>query len=309
MLQTNVKDGAHMMGISLILMGVFAGPLAQTPADSGLPNRGRSPRKNTVGGNRAEVVPQSPSSLGGRADTKPTTPARSGSLLLVGGGMNLPDSIRQRFLELAGGQQARLIIIPSASARRNAAVRSFAFWKTAKVKSVRILHTTQRSQADDPHFFGQLRDVTGVWISGGDQSRLTALFGGTGVERELANVLKRGGVVGGTSAGASVVSAVMIAGTGKTGKGFGFLADTIIDQHFSNRGRRPRLMDLLRIHPGQCGIGIDEETAVVIQGREVSVLGNGTVTVASPDGPNASVRVFRAGSRFQQPTVLSVVSR
>ena len=243
-----------------------------------------------------------------RASGLPGIGMRGGTLFLVGGG-NLPDAVRRHFLELAGGRKARIVIIPSASGRPDAPSRSFAFWKTAPVQSVRVLHTTQRSQADDPHFFGQLRDVTGVWISGGDQSRLTALYGGTGVEHELANVLQRGGVVGGTSAGASVVSAVMIAGTGKTGKGFGFLADTIIDQHFSNRGRRRRLLGLLRSHPGQCGIGIDEETAVVIRGGEVSVLGNATVTVASPDGAHASVRVYRAGSRFHQPTLLCVASR
>jgi cyanophycinase len=305
---TNVKDWTHVMWISLILLGVAAGPLARTPADSGAPSRGRSPRKNPVGGRAAAVVAPSASSSGDRADIRPVTAAPGGSLLLVGGG-HLPHAIRQRFLELAGGPQARLVIIPSASARPDAPVRCFAFWKTAPVKSVHVLHTTERSQADDPRFYSQLRDVTGVWISGGDQTRLTALYGGTGVERELAQVLQRGGVVGGTSAGASVVSAVMMAGGGKAGKGFGLLADTIIDQHFSNRGRRPRLLGLLRSHPGQCGIGIDEETAVVIRDGEVAVLGKATVTVASADGPRASVQVYRAGSRFQQPTLLSVAAR
>jgi cyanophycinase len=143
-----------------------------------------------------------------------------------------------------------------------------------------------------------LRQATGVWISGGDQSRLTALYGGTRVERELAKVLRRGGVVGGTSAGASVVSAVMMAGEGKTGQGFGLLADAIVDQHFSNRHRLPRLLGILKTHPGQLGIGIDEQTAVVIRGKEVTVLGNATVTVAN--GPYPCMRVYRAGGHFHR---------
>jgi cyanophycinase len=235
-------------------------------------------------------------------------PNRCGALVLVGGG-SLPASIRRRFVELAGGAQASLVIIPSASASPEAPARSFAFWKTAPVKSVRILHTTRRSEADDPHVYGLLRQATGVWMSGGDQSRLTALYGGTRVERELANVLRRGGVIGGTSAGASVVSAVMVTAGGKAGKGFGLIADTIVDQHFSNRGRRSRLVGLLQSHPGQRGLGIDEQTAVVIRDQEVSVLGNATVTVAEPGSARPSVKVYHAGSHFCWPAPMHVVSR
>jgi cyanophycinase len=252
----------------------------------------------------SETAPTGHSAEGG-----PGSPAaRTGSLVLVGGG-ELPDSIRQRFLELAGGKEARLVIIPSASAQPEAPAESYAFWKTAPVKSVRVLHTADRSEADDPNFYGQLRDATGVWISGGDQSRLAALFGGTGVERELRALLDRGGVIGGTSAGASIVSGVMMTGGEQAGQGFGLITDAIVDQHFSNRGRLPRLLGLLRDHPGLLGIGIDESTAVVIRGEKVAVLGEATVTVARADGPRPSVEVYRAGSEFQKSTELAVVSR
>jgi cyanophycinase len=231
-----------------------------------------------------------------------------GSLLLVGGG-DLPDSIRHRFLELAGGKEARIVIIPSASAQPEAPARSLAFWKTAPVKSVRILHTTCHCDADQPAFYGQLRDATGVWISGGDQNRLTDIYGDTGVERELAKVLQRGGVVGGTSAGASVVTRVMMAGAGKAGKGFGLLTHMIVDQHFSNRGRLPRLLGLLKSYPDEVGVGIDEQTAVIIRAGEISVLGNGTVTVARPDHVRLAVRVYHSGSRFQPPSMVQLASR
>jgi cyanophycinase len=247
-------------------------------------------------GRSAEVLSQVASSSHG----KPAAAARVGALVLVGGG-SLPAVVRQRFIELAGGKDGRLVIIPSASSMPNAAQRSYAFWKTAPVKSVHMLHTTSRSDADKPSFYGVLREATGVWISGGDQSRLTALFGGTAVERELANVLRRGGVVGGTSAGASVVTEVMLAGTGKTGKGFGLLAQAIVDQHFSNRHRLPRLLDLLRVHPKLAGLGIDEETAAVIRGGEVTVMGNATVTVARANRKGPAIQVYRAGSHFPEP--------
>src|SRR4029077_11263734 len=133
-------------------------------------------------------------------------------------------------------------IIPSASALPDAPAQSLAFWRTAPVASVHVLHTTCRYEADEPAFYGRLRDATGVWISGGDQSRLAGIYRNTGVERELSKLLQRGGVIGGTSAGASIVSTVMVAGAGKVGKGFGLLANTIVDQHFSNRSRLPRLL-------------------------------------------------------------------
>src|SRR5262249_50241170 len=153
-------------------------------------------------------------------------PVRIGSLVLVGGG-NLPDVIRQRFLDLAGGKNARIVLIPSASAQPEAPARSFGFWKTADVKSVPVLHTTCPCDADDPQFYGMLKEATGVWIAGGDQSRLSDIYGHTAVERELVKVVERGGVVGGTSAGASIASDVMVAGPGKVGKGLGLLSHTL----------------------------------------------------------------------------------
>jgi cyanophycinase len=230
--------------------------------------------------------------------------ARPGALVLVGGG-TLPDSIRQYFLQLAGGSKARLVIIPSASSEPNAAAQCYDFWKTAPVESVRILDTNNRADADDPRFYETLREATGVWISGGDQNRLADLFGGTGVERELKALVGRGGVVGGTSAGASIASGVMMTGNEKTGRGFGLVTGTVVDQHFSNRGRLPRLLAALRSNPDQLGIGIDESTAVVFRAGEISVLGEATVTVART-GAKPSVQVYRAGGHFPQPETLSV---
>jgi cyanophycinase len=242
---------------------------------------------------------------GGSAGAFSTPAARTGTLVLVGGGTT-PDSVRERFVELAGGKEARIVIIPSASARFDAPAQSLAYWKTAHVKSVKILHTTSRGEADDPRFADLLQKATGVWLAGGDQNRLLAIFGGTRVERELKAVLRRGGVIGGTSAGASAPSDLMMTGEPEAGRGFGLLAGVTVDQHFSNRHRLPRLLAMVQGHPGRHGIGIDEATAVVIRGTEVSVLGTATVTVARPDG---SLRVYRAGGRFGLARPILVASR
>jgi cyanophycinase len=173
-----------------------------------------------------------------------------------------------------------------------------------------MLDTNRRSYADNPSFCAPLREATGVWLSGGDQSRLIALYGGTAVERELAAVLRRGGVIGGTSAGASAVTKVMMAAGGKAAKGFGLLDHIVIDQHFNTRPwRMTRLTNLLHTHPDQFGIGIDERTAIVIRGGDVSIMGIGRAIVAQPDAPPKSEHVYHAGEHFKLPTLLSVASR
>jgi cyanophycinase len=281
------------------------GPLAMNPASPATPSR-EQPTATAVGGRPVKASASVVSSLPAVANPR-TLPGIPGGTLVLAGGGRLPDSIRECFLQLAGGKQARLVIIPSASARIDAAARSLVPWKTANVQSIRLLHTTRRADADDQHCFGLLQDATAVWISGGDQARLAAIYGGTSVERELRGVLRRGGVIGGTSAGASIVSGVMMAEGGKAAKGFGLIAHTIIDQHFDKRHRLPRLRGLLHGHPDQVGIGIDERTAVVIRGTDLSVLGLGTVTVAWPDNPRTEV--YGAGSsHFPLPMPLSVAS-
>jgi cyanophycinase len=230
--------------------------------------------------------------------TTPHAAGSDGTLFLVGGG-NLPESGHRRFLELAGGKEVHLVVIPSASARPNAAARPYARWQTAEVGSLRVLYTNRLNQAGDARLYALPRDATGVWIAGGDQSRLTALYGATPVERELAGVLRRGAVVGGTPAGAAVVSGVMV-DRGKAAKGIGLLTCCIVDQHFSNWHRVARLVALLHGYPSLAGISMGEETAVVIRGAQVSVLGNATVTLATADPRRPVARIYRASSHFRR---------
>jgi cyanophycinase len=211
----------------------------------------------------------------------PTVDSR-GNFILAGGG-RLDPAIRRRFIELAGGARADIVLIPCAIARSTAATNARASWQGEDVHSVQVLDIHSRDDANDPRVTAVLRKATGVWFGGGDQGRLLALCGETRVETELHALLQRGGVVGGTSAGASCVTGVMVHGRGEK-SGFGLLPGLIVDQHFSQRNRLSRLQRLLEKHPKLIGLGIDEGTALVIQDGRLSVLGRGNVTVCSqPD--------------------------
>jgi cyanophycinase len=224
-----------------------------------------------------------------------------GALVIVGGGL-LPGAVRDCFLRLAGGKKARLVVIPTASARghQTKVFKSFLYWREQGAASVAVLHTLDREKANDPTFIKTLAEATGVWLAGGDQARLTAAYRGTGVEKELHKLLARGGVIGGTSAGASAMSSVMILGgnpLAQIGDGFGFLPNVVVDQHFQNRKRLNRLLSVLKTHPRCLGLGIDEQTAVIVKGAKGTILGNANVRVCLPgsDRKPASVRVLKAG--------------
>src|SRR5262245_26299353 len=225
-----------------------------------------------------------------------------GSLVLAGDG-KLPDAVRKQFFDLAGGAKARLVVIPTAGAGADGPEAGAALdpWRELKPGSAVVLHTRDRKTADDPAFVAPLREATGVWLDGGDRARLTAAYKGTAVERELAAVLKRGGVVGGTSAGMAVRSEVMIAGGGpeaRVGPGFGWLPGFVVDEHFVARDRLGRLAGVLAGRPGLVGLGVDEATAAVVRGRRIRVLGESTVTVVLPASANRpqKVEVLKPGS-------------
>ena len=219
----------------------------------------------------------------GAAPPYPPEPV-PGALVIVGGG-KLPAAARDQFFQLAGGKdKARLVVLPTASASADDPARADDFlkqWKELGPASVELLHTRDRKRADDPAFVKPLAEATAVWISGGDQNRLVAAYHGTAVEKELHQLLARGGVVGGTSAGAAVLSDLMIGGgttEARTGPGFGLLPGIVIDQHFVARNRIGRLRGVLDRNPGYAGLGIDEGTAVVVRGRMMKVVGDSTVT-------------------------------
>jgi cyanophycinase len=132
---------------------------------------------------KADKPPQAPKDARPVVNAEPQG-AGIGSLVIVGGGF-IPDPIRLRFLDLAGGKKARLVVIPTASelGHRTGTFRSFAYWKAQPAASVTLLHTLDREKANDPTFVKPLTEATGVWLSGGDQARLTAAYRGTAAPR------------------------------------------------------------------------------------------------------------------------------
>jgi cyanophycinase len=220
----------------------------------------------------------------------------AGKLVICGGG-TLPDKAVERFVKLAGGEQGRLVVIPTASA--NAATadpeRLLAPWKKHNFADVSILHAASRDEADKPDFAAPLKNATAVWFNGGQQSRIADTYVGTVVERELTALLDRGGVIGGTSAGAAVMSRRMIAGGNpvpRLATGFDFLPDAVVDQHFTQRNRKSRLLACLADRPTTFGLGIDEGTAIVVEGRRVEILGDNKVTVCLPPSPHRPARDY-----------------
>ena len=223
--------------------------------------------------------------------------------LVICGGAALPDAAINEFMRLAGVENAHLVVIPTAGQRADDADAEELLkpWRQRKPASLVLLHTRSRREADTPAFVEPLRRATGVWFGGGAQSRISEAYVGTAVEHQLHALLRRGGVIGGTSAGAAVMSRLMIARgnpVAELGVGFDFLPGAVIDQHFLRRNRKPRLVRVIEEHPHLVGYGIDEQTALIAKGRKLRVLGQSTVTVclaASTTRPFTEI-VLKPGS-------------
>ncbi|MBX7168352.1 MAG: cyanophycinase [Pirellulales bacterium] len=225
----------------------------------------------------------------------PDSAPNAGHLMLVGGGQ-LPDNIVAEFIRLAGGRDARLVVIPSAGTWPSAEHARETFkrrWQRFEVAELAVLHTDDPVLADSPEFTRPLERATGVWLAGGDQGRLVDRYRARRVETLLRELHQRGGIIAGTSAGASAMSSVMIRyGTRQQAvvdRGLGLVDRVVVDQHFSQRARLPRLTGVLDNHPEQLGLGVDEETAVVMRANRLRVLGTGQVTVCFPK-PDSSER-------------------
>jgi cyanophycinase len=226
-----------------------------------------------------------------------------GSLVIVGGG-KVTDEVRDRFVSLAGGKTANIVVIPTGHrwAATPQAETLLERWKSVDIASVRLLHARTRQEADTPEFVRPLKEATGVWISGGVQTALAEAYRGTEVERQLVALLDRGGVIGGTSAGAAVMSRVMIAGgrgEARLGEGLNLLPGVVLDQHFIKRNRMNRLQEVVRTHPDLLGIGVDESTALVVdvkrnRGRVLGL--SAVVTCVVPPGTTAPhIEFLKAG--------------
>jgi len=213
----------------------------------------------------------------------------SGSLVIVGGAMR-DTTIFNRFIMLAGGFEVPIVIIPTAGAdtlSEENLERSRQFMLSRGVKNVTVLHTKDRDVANSPEFVQPINKASGVWFSGGRQWRLADSYLNTATQAAFEDLLKRGGVVGGSSAGATIQGEYLARGDTKTNtvmmgdheKGFNFLPGTAIDQHLLKRNRQFDLVEIIDARPDLLGIGIDENTAIVVMKNQFEVIGQGYVAI------------------------------
>ena len=206
----------------------------------------------------------------------------AGALVAVGGG-GTTDTIVARTLELAGGRNAVVVVLPQSSALADAGDSSVKMWLDAGAKSARKL------DFKDPGAKAALESATLIWMPGGDQNRFMKAIDGTGLDDVIRVRHRAGVVVGGTSAGAAVLSASMMTGDAdlqslasrKTvlAKGLGLWPGAIVDQHFLRRQRTNRLLSAVLDNPALIGVGIDEGTAAIFREGRIEVAGRSAVVV------------------------------
>jgi cyanophycinase len=240
-----------------------------------------------------------------------------GTVIVIGGA---EDKIRDRiilnrFVSLAGGDEAIVVVISTASALgHETGERYRTIFAELGVRTARPLHAMTRAQANDETFARAVRDATGIFLTGGNQLRLSSTLGGTRLAEAILERFHHGAVIAGTSAGASAMSSHMIAfgASGATPKhrmaaiaaGLGVLPGVIVDQHFQQRNRLGRLLSLIAQNPSLLGLGVDEDTAGVVGPDLVlEVIGRGSVTVV--DGAGAETDAWEV--RGHRPVMISGV--
>lgn len=215
-----------------------------------------------------------------------------GELVIIGGAEDKEGEckILQRFFHLSGGREADLVVLSTASTDPAAGKQYRHIFEDFGVNSVRVLAIQSRDEANQAELSSVFKDCSGIFFTGGDQLRITGILGGSLLRDALQQAHRRGAVVAGTSAGASVMSETMLIGgvddaTPKKGiirmaPGLGLLKNVVVDQHFAQRGRIGRLLAAVAHNPDILGAGIDEDTALVVrENGECEVMGSGTVTI------------------------------
>jgi cyanophycinase len=231
------------------------------------------------------------------AETPEYGPAK-GTLLIVGGGNLTGSGINEKFIELAGGKDKNFVIVPTAGGNRNPDGSLIAYdeekivapWVKLGLTHVRMLHTADPKVADTEEFAKVLRDANAVWFNGGRQWNIVDSYANTLTYREFHKVLERGGVIGGSSAGATIQGDYLVRGdtsgpnvmmTAEPNhqKAFQFLRRVAIDQHINTRNRWDDLIPVIQKYPNLLGIGLSEATAIIVRGDRFEVMGAWKVAV------------------------------
>lgn len=254
----------------------------------------------------------------GAAQFQQTAPPQvgpvNGSLVVVGGAMRSPE-IYRRFIELAGGPDALIVLVPTAGGAEeyDDFYSGMNAWRENGARNLRLLHTTDPAVADTEEFIEPLKTAGGVFFFGGRQWRLVDAYGGTKTEDAFREVLERGGVIGGSSAGASIQGSFLVRGDSRTNtvmmgdhqRGFGYLRNVGIDQHVLRRNRQFDMIEVVEAHPELLGIGLDEDTAIIVQGDRFQVMGSSYVLIfdyQATTGSDGKFYFLAPGDRFNLAT-------
>jgi cyanophycinase len=232
-----------------------------------------------------------------RADDFPDYGPAKGTLVIVGGGRTGP-GILEKFIALAGGKDAKFVIVPTAGGNKSPdgkikvydEAKVIASWKRLGLTHVRMLHTHDPKVADTEAFVAPLREANAVWFDGGRQWHIVDSYKNTLTEREFHKVLERGGVVAGSSAGATIQGDYLVRGAiagpdimmtpeKEHEHGFAFLRKSAIDQHINTRNRWDDLIPVIKKYPAMLGIGLSEGTAIFVKGDRFEVMGPAKVAV------------------------------
>jgi len=252
--------------------------------------------------------------LAGASLSAQTVGPEKGTLVIVGGAMQDP-AIVKRFIDLAGGPDAPIVIIPTAGDADDYDQywSGLKQWRENGATNLTVVHTRDRKAADTEAFVTPIRAARGVFFAGGRQWRLADSYLDTLTHRALSEVLARGGVVGGSSAGASILTSFMVRGDTKSNEkmigdhtvGLGFLKNAAVDQHLLRRNRQFDMLEVIDKHPELLGIGLDEDTAIVVAGDRFDVIGRSyAVVYSNTPVAGATGRFFfmGAGDRFDLKT-------
>ena len=221
-----------------------------------------------------------------------------GTLVIVGGGATEGTGIVEKFIQLAGGPEAKFVIVPTAGGNRaqDGTIRVYkeedaiAPWLKRGLKNVKMLHSHDPKVADTEEFAKVLRDANAVWFNGGRQWNIVDSYANTLTYREFHKVLERGGVIGGSSAGATIQGEYLVRGDTSGAQvmmtaepthqdAFKFLRNVAIDQHINTRNRWDDLIPVIQKHQKFLGIGLSEGTAIIVTGDTFEVMGKWKVAV------------------------------
>jgi cyanophycinase len=209
-----------------------------------------------------------------------------GALVIAGGG-GMSAELTRKFIELSGGPDALIVVLPTANpGPLRTRSRDAEFLLREGARNVKVLRARRRAEVESRPFVETLEKAGGLWFGGGRQWRFVDAYEGTKAIDAFHGVLRRGGVIGGSSAGATIQGELLVRGSPLGNeemlaagyeRGFGFLPGTAIDQHFAQRGRFADMSRVVKAHPQLLGIGLDEDTAIIVRGHTAEVIGQNEV--------------------------------